>query len=806
MNVLEVARAYVAAGISIVPVGRDKLPAWGLLPREWDEHEGKEKAVWKPFQTRLPSEAELADWFHSEDVGLATIGGAVSSGLEQLDFDRDASEVFPAWCELVDAEQPGLSDSLHVVETPGSGYHVKYLCPDVAIPGNTDLALYPKDDPRKKELGIIIIQTRGEGGYCVAPGSPPICHPSGRLYRHFSGPRLPDAITPAQREILLRCARFFSRTVQELPRQVGLDLRPGDDYDRRGPDWSDILEPAGWKCVGRSGQERRWRRPGKDGPGWSATTGHCHGKDGADLLRIFSSNASPFEDGKAYGKFRTYALLNHGGDLSAAADELSRKEYGTRRARQSESSSNDHSANGHANGHAANGSRPPAEPLEVPLPPAEPWPEPPAAAAFQGVLGDILEQLAPQTEADPVAVLVQVLVMFGSVIGRHAHWRVESDRHYGNLYCCCVGDTAVGRKGVSLGRAMEIFAKVNDPWTQTRHYSGLSSGEGVIGAVRDPSYSTHQVKQRGRVVDTQQVMSDKGEEDKRLLVLEPEFARALAAMQRKGNTLSAVLRQGWDSGNLSSLTKNKVRATGAHISLICHITRCELRLNLAEAEKLNGYVNRFLWIATRRARLLPLGGASLDLGPLAHRVALAVEHAQLAEEIGLDEAATHFWCAEVYPRLNEPAEGLLGAILARGPAQVRRLAMLYALLDFADVVRLPHLLAAVALWDYCERSCRWVFDVGGTGDPNADEILAALRSAGPLGRTEINRQIFGGRLTPPDLTRALVLLRDRNLIGEEKVCPNGRTVLKFRALSENPARFVRAAPSTNGHNDLRPNS
>ncbi|HEY7427433.1 MAG TPA: AAA family ATPase [Gemmataceae bacterium] len=312
-GILEIARSYVAAGIGVVPIRRDGSKA----PPE----------RWKHLEERRATDAELRRWFGGrQPYGIATIGGAISSNLEQLDFDRDAGTLFPAWCEMVDVEQPGLSDSLHVVETPAAGYHVKYLCPDTTIPGNTKLAIDPAAPPDDRTL----IETRGEGGYCVAPGSPAECHPSSKLYQHISGPMMPEAITPEQREILIRCARSFTRETKEPPRQVGLDLRPGDDFDRRGPDWSKILEPAGWRCVyGSPAGERRWRRPGKN-EGWSATTGHCRGSDGAELLRVFSSNAAPFEDSKAYGKFRAYSLLRHGGNLSAAADELARQGYGSR--------------------------------------------------------------------------------------------------------------------------------------------------------------------------------------------------------------------------------------------------------------------------------------------------------------------------------------------------------------------------------------------------------------------------------------------------------------------------------------------
>jgi hypothetical protein len=122
------------------------------------------------------------------------------------------------------------------------------------------------------------------------------------------------------------CARFFNRKIVVSvppPKHAtnGVDLRPGDDYDQRGPDLALIL-PDGWH-----GGPENWTRPGK-ARGTSATWGHCQ-KDGAPLFRVFTSNAPPLEAGQAYGKFRLYTILNHGGDYSAAAKELARQGYGS---------------------------------------------------------------------------------------------------------------------------------------------------------------------------------------------------------------------------------------------------------------------------------------------------------------------------------------------------------------------------------------------------------------------------------------------------------------------------------------------
>jgi putative DNA primase/helicase len=331
-DVLRASRAYLDAGISFIPVKRDGTKAPDL-------------GSWDPCKERLPTEAERLGWFDRPDPpGIATVGGRVSGNLEQLDFDVGANAIFPAWCELVEAECPGLVARLSVVRTPRepAGYHARYRCQAVEIPGNTKLAVEPYTDPKDgKRKRRTLIETRGEGGYALAPGSPPECHENGRPYAHHSGPPVGQVatVTAAEREVLLRCARSFDQDQageRNTAGQKGDDLRPGDDFNRRGPDWPDLLEPHGWTCVRTAGPRRYWRRPGKEGPGWSATTGVCTGKDGAELFCCFSENADPFRGAgggrpcTSYSKFRVYALLNHGADFKAAAKALAVEGYGER--------------------------------------------------------------------------------------------------------------------------------------------------------------------------------------------------------------------------------------------------------------------------------------------------------------------------------------------------------------------------------------------------------------------------------------------------------------------------------------------
>ena len=98
-----------------------------------------------------------------------------------------------------------------------------------------------------------------------------------------------------------------------------LGERPGDLFNARST-WAEVLEPHGWTLVLRRGEQGYWRRPGKEGRTWSATTGPR--PHGGDLLHVFTSSAAPFDPDKNYTKFTAYVLLNHGGDYRQAARAL----------------------------------------------------------------------------------------------------------------------------------------------------------------------------------------------------------------------------------------------------------------------------------------------------------------------------------------------------------------------------------------------------------------------------------------------------------------------------------------------------
>jgi len=307
--VLHQARQLTESKLSIIPIRDDGTKAPAL-------------SSWKHYQTKIAAPKTLNKWFANGNGGVAVICGQVSGNLEVIDFDDPAA--FERWKRLV-GELGGadLLKMLVIVETPTGGFHVYYRCSD-GVEGNKKLA-QGKDSGGKLK---VLIETRGEGGYVIAPGSPKTCHPLKKCYKRLKGQltEIPT-ITGEERELLLSAARALNEHIEPkrliLGNSDASGNRPGDNFNARAS-WEEILEPHDWEKAGERDEVTDWRRPGK-GIGISATTNHA----GMDLFYNFSTNGHPFKAETGYTKFAAYTLLNHDGDFSAAAAELAVKGYGT---------------------------------------------------------------------------------------------------------------------------------------------------------------------------------------------------------------------------------------------------------------------------------------------------------------------------------------------------------------------------------------------------------------------------------------------------------------------------------------------
>ncbi len=414
-------------------------------------------------------------------------------------------------------------------------------------------------------------------------------------------------------------------------------------------------------------------------------------------------------------------------------------------------------------------------------PAAQHWPDL-APEALYGLPGNIVHSIDPFTEADPASVLIHVLAAFGNIIGSSAHAAVQNDLHPARIFAVVIGESSKGRKGTSWSTPREIFGRVDSKWSDGRVRCGLSSGEGLIYHVRDELRKTVPIKKGGRIIDYEEEIVDSGESDKRLFCIESEFSSMLKIMGREGNSLSGVVRQAWDSGNLSTLTRNNpIHSTDAHVSIIGHTTKDELIRCLSATEQCNGFGNRFLWLLAKRSKALPHGAALPPeiLNSLVERMVQAVVFSQTVGRIVSDTRADEMW-ETIYCLLSEGRPGLAGGLLNRAEAQVLRLSLIYALMDCSSLIRIEHLQAATAVWDYCEASVRYIFGTK-TGNQYADRITEALRESdhGYLTDDDIGRLFGGHRTGEKDL--ALDLLLRLGKVTKESRQTKGRPVTVWKA-------------------------
>ena len=587
------------------------------------------------------------------------------------------------------------------------------------------------DDPLPRFVRNLCpgVEVKGAGGYVVTPKS---LHVTGDRYQFLIGAGPTDLPTPAVCPpwlwaLVTRAEEAYHGTPSG---PVACSLL-GVLFEQRGlvrkvltlAKWA-VTCP--WEAAHTGGRARSGtvlfgpREPGEPG-GFFCAHAHCAARDVRAVMWSFSAD-----------------------EIAAAERTLEERRKGAA-ANGAEQPSD---STGPGGGSGADPAPPAVEWEEV-----RPWPTLDPAALF-GLAGDVVRVLEPHTEADPAGLLLTFLALFGNAVGDGPHVRVGAIRHPARLFPCLVGATARSRKGQSFGEVGSILELADAVWWAVARAGGLASGEGVIARVRDNDQSTV---------------------EKRALFYEPEFARTLAAAGRDGSTLSAVLRDAWDTGRLAVTTrKDPLVATGAHIGVVAHVTLEELRARLTSLDIANGFANRFLFTCVRRSKKLPSGGtlAEAERARLGVRVGAALDVARKRTVVTRTPAAEALWC-DVYNQLPEPA-GLFGAVTARAEAQLVRLQLEYFLLDQVEQIDVPHLEAAVAAWRYAEASAAHTF--GGTlGYDHADRLLEELRAVYPLGLSrEAQHTLFGRHLTAAELATARETLVRLGLAEERSEPSPGR--------------------------------
>ncbi len=351
-------------------------------------------------------------------------------------------------------------------------------------------------------------------------------------------------------------------------------------------------------------------------------------------------------------------------------------------------------------------------------------------AAYHGPIGQFIRSVRPYTEATDAGILAHLLPAIGTLIGPGPYVWAGTNQP-ARVNTVLVGPTSTGRKGTALAPVDELMACVDKALWQEQRVGGLSTGEGLVSKVADKKTWNEQTQ----AFDIERV-------EKRLYVVEEEFSKVLAQLRREGNILSQILRESYDSGNLSVMTRNNpLQAFGAHIAITGHITPEELYDRFNHIEMANGFGNRFLWFAVKSDKVLP------RCEPIPAKMFQQAQDSLRrvakypAGHVRLADASAGKWEKEIYPSLREDKPGMAGALVARGSSMVLRLALIYFLLDpppkgVSRGIAPVHLEAAMAVWRYCEESVQQLF-ASRAGTFLGDKIMELLKG-GPMTKDELN--------------------------------------------------------------------
>jgi len=235
-----------------------------------------------------------------------------------------------------------------------------------------------------------------------------------------------------------------------------------------------------------------------------------------------------------------------------------------------------------------------------------------------------------------------------------------------------------------------------------------------------------------------------------------------------------------------------LRATNAHVSIVAHITAEELQKTVGgSVEVVNGFANRFLWTLVRSTRSLPHGGDMTVLDQFTKPLALAIEKAKTYTLITRSKEADRIWENSYESLKNAKCKAT-----ERGRPMVMRIAMIYALIDGNPIIQPSHLLAALAVWRYCEESAMRLFSNVATTPISLEKRICEIITDRPgIMRTDL-RNAISHKLKADELDKAIALLVSWSDIVIVPVWENGRQADRYYPTGQQGNRGIRALGSS----------
>lgn len=365
-----------------------------------------------------------------------------------------------------------------------------------------------------------------------------------------------------------------------------------------------------------------------------------------------------------------------------------------------------------------------------------------ADQGYYGLAGDWWRIVNPHTEASGQVVVATFYLLFGNVIGRSPKFEIgPGGTLRTNEFLLVLGRSGVGAKGDSLKATRLPFATADEEWDSLCVHHGSNSSAGLINLVRDPMRARNPETGEDEEVDPGCI-----DKQKRALIQLSEYATLLRTFERTADTTSATFRDMWDSAKLENISKgNRATATKYHASLLGHCTPNELRTQLDGVSVANGFLNRHLAVWSERSKVIPSPKRVDDMVKASFVIRLrdAIDFARTVGEMSRDEEAEALWCHICPALLARGQSETMAALLERSRPHVVRLAMISALMDHSDTIRVPHLLAALALWDLSAATWSHVF-AEEAEEPRQRRFMAELlKRGGKAMHSEMNEALSG---------------------------------------------------------------
>ena len=288
---------FIDAGFSVVPT-HNKVP----MASKWQDG------------LSISQINDSIEYHRKEGKEVNGVGLVMNNNLESLDFDTkhdDSGTMMQDYTNIVKSERPEIYDKIVIQQTQSGGQHWLYRCEK--RDNNTKLA--------NNKLKEAIIETRGIGGQIVI-------QPTSGYKFIKGGLNSIQEISVKERAYLWGLARTFNLYQDEVKikqdkERLGTSKTAFNDYNDQCSleDLENLFTRNGWSIKGKVRGNTAIKRAGSD----NEHSGYIFNDT---LITYIHSTSTDFEPNTPYMPYAVYAVLEHGGDYTAAARELYSQGYG----------------------------------------------------------------------------------------------------------------------------------------------------------------------------------------------------------------------------------------------------------------------------------------------------------------------------------------------------------------------------------------------------------------------------------------------------------------------------------------------